>query len=83
MGLSLTILGCSGPCAPPGGACSGYLVDDGETRLWVDAGSGTLANLQRHVAVDTVDAVFLSHEHPDHWTDLEGFFNVCRYVVER
>ena len=83
MGLNLTVLGCSGPYAPPGGACSGYLVDEGETRLWMDAGSGTLANLQRHVSFDAVDAVFLSHEHPDHWTDLEGFFNVCRYVAER
>jgi ribonuclease BN (tRNA processing enzyme) len=83
VGLNLTVLGCSGPYAPPGGACSGYLVDDGQTRLWVDAGSGTLANLQRHVSFDAVDAVFLSHEHPDHWTDLEGFFNVCRYVADR
>ena len=83
MGLNLTVLGCSGPYAPPGGACSGYLVDDGRTRLWVDAGAGTLANLQRHVPFDAVDAVFLSHEHPDHWTDLEGFFNVCRYVAHR
>ena len=83
MGLTLTVLGSSGPYAPPGGACSGYLVDDGQTRLWVDAGPGTLANLQRHVDFDAVDAVFLSHEHPDHWTDLEGFFNVCRYVAER
>lgn len=83
MALSLTVLGCSGPYAPAGGACSGYLVDDGQTRLWVDAGSGTLANLQRHVPIDAVDAVFLSHEHPDHWTDLEGFFNVCRYVARR
>jgi ribonuclease BN (tRNA processing enzyme) len=81
--LNLTVLGCSGPYAPPGGACSGYLVDDGRTRLWVDAGSGTLANLQRHLPFDAVDAVFLSHEHPDHWTDLEGFFNVCRYVADR
>ena len=83
MGLTLTVLGSSGPYAPPGGACSGYLVDDGQTRLWVDAGSGTLANLQRHVSLDAVDAVFLSHEHPDHWTDLEGFFNVCRFVTKR
>ena len=41
--------------------------------VWLDAGSGTLANLQRHVGLDDVDAVVLSHEHPDHWTDLEGY----------
>lgn len=83
MGLNLTVLGCSGTYASPGGACSGYLVDDGRTTVWVDAGAGTLANLQGHVALDAVDAVVLSHEHPDHWTDLEGFYNVCRFVIER
>jgi len=81
MGLTLTVLGCSGTYAAPGGACSGYLVSDGSTTVWIDAGSGTLANLQRHVPLDGVDALVLSHEHPDHWTDLEGFFNVCRFVT--
>ena len=83
MGLSLTVLGCSGTYASPGNACSGYLVSDGSTTVWVDAGSGTLANLQRHLPLDGVDALVLSHEHPDHWTDLEGFFNVCRFVTGR
>jgi len=83
VGLTLTVLGCSGTYAPPGGACSGYLVSDGSTNVWIDAGSGTLANLQRHVGLDAVDALVLSHEHPDHWTDLEGFFNVCRFVTGR
>ena len=82
-GLTLTVLGCSGTYAPPGGACSGYLVSDGTTNIWVDAGSGTLANLQRHVSLDAVDAVVLSHEHPDHWTDLEGFHNVLRFVLTK
>lgn len=83
MGLTLTVLGCSGTYASPGQACSGYLVSDGSTTVWVDSGPGTLANLQRHVALDGVDALVLSHEHPDHWTDLEGFFNVCRFVTGR
>jgi ribonuclease BN (tRNA processing enzyme) len=82
-GLSVTVLGCSGSYAGPGGACSGYLVDDGSTRAWVDAGSGTLANLQCHMAVADVDAVVLSHEHPDHWSDLEGLDIVLQYVLGR
>ena len=81
--MTVTVLGCSGTYASPGNACSGYLLDDGSTSVWVDAGSGTLANLQRQKALDAVDAVVLSHEHPDHWTDLEGFFNVCRFVTEK
>ncbi|MGI8983154.1 MAG: MBL fold metallo-hydrolase [Acidimicrobiales bacterium] len=79
----MTVLGCSGSYAGPGGACSGYLLDDGTTRLWLDAGPGTLANLQRHIAFDDLDAIVLSHEHPDHWTDLEGWAVVCRYRLDR
>jgi ribonuclease BN (tRNA processing enzyme) len=81
--LAVTVLGCSGSYPGRGGACSGYLVDDGTTRVWVDAGSGTLANLQTHVALDQVDAVVLSHEHPDHWSDIEGWNNVLRFVLDR
>jgi ribonuclease BN (tRNA processing enzyme) len=51
--------------------------------VWLDAGSGSLANLQRHLALADVDAVVLSHEHPDHWSDLEGFYVACRYVQPR
>lgn len=83
MGLTVTVLGCSGSYPGAGGACSGYLVDDGTTRLWMDAGSGTLANLQRHIGLADLDAIVLSHEHPDHWTDLEGFHNVLRFVLFR
>lgn len=83
MGLSVTVLGCSGSFPAPGGACSGYLVQDAATRIWLDAGSGTLANLQRHVSLADVDAVVLSHEHPDHWSDLEGFHIVLRNFLER
>ena len=83
MGLSVTVLGSSGTYATADNACSGYLVGDGATNVWVDAGSGTLANLQRHLGLADVDAVVLSHEHPDHWTDLEGFFNACRFVTGR
>ena len=83
MGLSVTVLGCSGSYPGPGGACSGYLLDDGSTRVWVDAGSGTLANLQRHIGVDELDAIVLSHEHPDHWSDLEGWRIVWQYRLKR
>ena len=83
MGLALTVLGCSGSYPGPGTACSGYLVDDGTTRAWVDAGSGTLANLQRHVALEQVDAMVLSHEHADHWSDLESWRVILELVLGR
>ncbi len=81
-GLTLTVLGCSGTYAAPGGACSGYLVRSPTTTLVVDLGAGTLANLQRHVDIAAVDAVVLSHEHPDHWLDLPLLRNAMRYVLD-
>lgn len=80
-GVSVTVLGCCGSYPGAGGACSGYLVDDGTTRLWLDAGSGTLANLQRHCALESVDVLVLSHEHPDHWADVEGWVIALRHLT--
>ena len=81
MGLKLTVLGCSGSYPGPGAACSGYLVQGGGTSLWLDAGSGTLANLQLHLRLQDLDAIVLSHAHADHWSDLEGFFVALTYVA--
>jgi ribonuclease BN (tRNA processing enzyme) len=53
------------------------------TRVWLDAGSGTLANLQQHVAIEDLDAVVISHQHPDHWTDLEHLGVACRWALGR
>lgn len=83
MGLSITVLGCSGTYAGPGNACSGYLVRDDRTAVWVDCGPGTLANLQQHVGFDELDAVVVSHHHPDHWLELPVFRNAIRYGSDR
>jgi ribonuclease BN (tRNA processing enzyme) len=83
MALTLTVLGCDGSYASAGGACSGYLVRSAATTLWLDAGPGTLANLQRHIDLDELDGVVLSHAHPDHWVDVLPFHNVARYIKPR
>jgi ribonuclease BN (tRNA processing enzyme) len=81
--LSVTVLGASGTYAGPSGACSGYLVDDGATRVWVDCGPGTLANLQCHAALTDVDAIVVSHVHPDHWLELPVVRNALKYGFGR
>jgi ribonuclease BN (tRNA processing enzyme) len=80
--LTFTVLGCSGTYAEPGGACSGYLVRSPGATVVVDLGPGALANLQRHVELSEVDAVVLSHEHPDHWLDVPLLRNALRYFLE-
>ena len=83
MALNLTVLGCSGSYPGPAAAASGYLVRGAGASVWVDAGSGSLANLQRHVGLGEVDAVVLTHEHPDHMSDIEGYRVACAYAIER
>jgi ribonuclease BN (tRNA processing enzyme) len=80
-GVTLTVLGCSGTYPDDGGACSGYLVRSPGASLVVDLGAGSLANLQRHLAIGGIDAVVLSHVHPDHWLDLPVLRNAMRYVL--
>jgi ribonuclease BN (tRNA processing enzyme) len=81
--LALTVLGCDGSYPGPGGACSGYLVTCDGTSVWLDAGPGTLAALQTHVDLDGLDAVVLTHQHPDHWSDLEHLAVACRWFTGR
>lgn len=73
------MLGCSGGWPAAGRACSGYLVSEGETSVWLDAGAGTLAELLRHATLDDVDAVWISHLHPDHCSDLGPLRNMLAY----
>jgi ribonuclease BN (tRNA processing enzyme) len=79
--LSLTVLGCSGTYPGEGGACSGYLVRSPGASVVLDLGAGTLANLQEHLKLGDIDAVVLSHVHPDHWLDLPLLRNAMRYVL--
>jgi ribonuclease BN (tRNA processing enzyme) len=81
--LTVTVLGCDGSYPGPGGAGSGYLVRSGHTSIWLDAGPGTLAELQKHISIEEIDAVVISHEHVDHWSDLEHLAVACRYIVSR
>lgn len=83
MGVTVTVLGCDASYPSPGGACSGYLVQSGSTSLWMDAGSGTMANLSRHVDVDAIDGIVISHAHPDHWTDLLVYHHLVKYYRGR
>ncbi|MEV7430613.1 MBL fold metallo-hydrolase [Nocardioides sp. NPDC092400] len=77
--FTLAVLGTATPHPLPDRACSGYLVTAGDTRVWVDAGPGSLANLQRHTALTDVDAIWISHLHADHSADLLGAFYALAY----
>ncbi|MCA1588577.1 MAG: MBL fold metallo-hydrolase [Chloroflexi bacterium] len=68
--MRLTVLGRSPARPNPGEACAGYLVEGGGVRLLVDIGPGVVAQLLRQSHPDELDAVVVSHMHPDHMLDL-------------
>lgn len=68
--MRLSILGSCASQPGPGEACSGYLVSSGDSHVMLDCGSGTLGPLQRHVSLEDLDAIVVSHLHPDHFIDL-------------
>jgi ribonuclease BN (tRNA processing enzyme) len=68
--MRLTVLGGCGAWPEAGQACSGYLVEQDGFRLLVDLGYATVPRLLELVTADQVDAVFISHGHPDHCADL-------------
>ncbi|BBC37478.1 uncharacterized protein SGFS_087720 [Streptomyces graminofaciens] len=70
MPLSLTVLGTASPYPQPGRPASGYLVRGGGAEVWVDAGFGTFAELQRHTDPTRLTAIWISHLHADHSADL-------------
>ncbi|WP_016906870.1 MBL fold metallo-hydrolase [Streptomyces xiaopingdaonensis] len=68
--MELTVLGGSGAWPVAGQGCSGYLVEHGGFRLLLDPGYGVLPELLRHTHPHAVDAVYVTHGHPDHCADL-------------
>jgi ribonuclease BN (tRNA processing enzyme) len=68
--VRLTVLGSCGAYPEAGQACSGYLVEHDGFRLLVDLGYAVVPRLFELIAAADVDAVFITHGHPDHCADL-------------
>ncbi len=68
--MRLTVLGKSPSWEDAGGACSGYLVEDGSASALIDCGNGVFSKLRRFHYYARVGAVLVSHLHADHFLDL-------------
>ncbi len=78
--MKVHVIGSSGTFPVPGRPASGYLIEQGTTRVWCDAGPDTYTRLP--VAPDLIDAIVISHQHPDHCSDLLTAFHAWRYRPE-
>jgi ribonuclease BN (tRNA processing enzyme) len=81
--LSLTVLG-AGPAwsdrADAAGAA--YLVRSGTTSVLLDLGQGSFPRLARTIEPSALDAVVISHLHPDHFIDLIPLRHYLAYQLQ-
>lgn len=68
--MRLTVLGRSPACPNPGGACSGYLVEEKDTSVLMDCGTGVVSRIREIVDYRKVSAIVISHMHLDHFIDI-------------
>lgn len=84
MTMQLTIVGASGSVSGPLSPASSYLVQavhqDRTFSLLLDLGPGAFGALYRYLDPAEIDAVALSHLHPDHCVDLCGMYVASRYA---
>lgn len=68
---SLTVLGSSSGLPQADRACSGYLLQTGESLSLIDCGGGVTSSFLRcHFDPMKLDRIFISHTHPDHCCEL-------------
>lgn len=75
--MRIRVIGCCGSFAGPRGAASSYLIEHEDEagytwRVLMDLGSGAFGPLQTVIDPTELDAVIVSHLHPDHYLDLTG-----------
>lgn len=79
--MEVTVLGKSPAWQDVGGACSGYLVSEGDTKILIDCGNGVFGKLRERVDYAEIDAVVVSHMHADHFFDLVPFAFANSFAV--
>ncbi|MCR6095676.1 MBL fold metallo-hydrolase [Salipaludibacillus agaradhaerens] len=77
--MKVTVIGYWGAYPEANEATSSFLVEEGETKVLLDCGSGAVAQLQNKIELKELDAVILSHYHHDHMADL-GVLTYSRIV---
>ena len=78
---SLTVLGSCGAWPEPGRACAGFLLEYDGHQVVLDLGYAALPHLLKHCPDGAVDAVIVTHQHPDHCVDVSALARVRYYQV--
>lgn len=78
-GFRATCLGRAGSHPAPGEATAGWLLSTETTNVLIDCGAGVLSNLLRVLPPQRLDAIVITHAHPDHISDLTVLTHLLRY----
>jgi ribonuclease BN (tRNA processing enzyme) len=78
---SLTVLGSCGAWPEPGRACAGFLLEYDGFKVVLDLGYAALPQLLKYCPEGEVDAVVVTHQHPDHCVDVSALARVRYYLA--
>lgn len=78
--MRVHVVGSSGTFPGPGRPAAGYVIEQASTRVWCDAGPGTFMSLP--LDSDLIDALVVSHQHPDHCSDVFAVFHAWTFRPE-
>ncbi len=82
MSSRLIVLGGCGAWPEGGRACSGFVLEHRGFRVVLDLGYGTLPRLLGLLGSpggEGIDAMIVTHRHPDHMIDLHGLLRARWY----
>lgn len=78
-GVKLHVLGSAGTYPALDRPASGYVVEENGTRILLDCGPGVMMALLRRFDVAQIDAIVISHRHPDHCSDLFAILHALAF----
>jgi ribonuclease BN (tRNA processing enzyme) len=80
--MKITTIGWWGAYPSASAATSGYLLESEGFSVLIDCGSGVLAQLQKYIKLQQLDAVVLSHYHSDHVADIGCLQYASRILMD-
>jgi ribonuclease BN (tRNA processing enzyme) len=80
--MRVTVLGSAASYSGAGRACAGHFVEAAGARVLFDCGNGVISNLAQLEQPEALDAIFITHNHPDHYADLYVVHAALRYAPD-
>jgi ribonuclease BN (tRNA processing enzyme) len=80
--VRLTVLGSAASTPGPAQACAGHYLEAEGACVLFDCGNGVVSNLARISDPTALDAVFITHNHPDHYADIYVLHAALRYAPD-